>query len=96
MLAGCASKKADTFPTLKQTDSHVAWEMKRFRNAEIWGHLTAEEKERGNAAYKAYKTTFDEAVRAADGNKQAPAPDNVKAAANEAIRVLSILPTEQR
>jgi hypothetical protein len=96
MLAGCASNKSGDHTTLKQTDSHVSWEMSKFRNAEIWGHLTADEKQRGNAAYNAYKTEFDEAVRAANGDKHAPTPDNVEAAANEAIRVLSTLPTEQR
>jgi hypothetical protein len=96
MLAGCASNESGDHTTLKQTDSHVSWEMSRFRNAEIWGHLTADQKQQGNAAYTAYKTAFDEAVRAANGNKHAPAPDNVTAAANEAIRVLSTLPTEQR
>ena len=96
MLAGCASNRSDDHTTLKQTDSHVSWEMSRFRNAEIWGHLTPEEKQRGNAAYKSYKTAFDDAVRAANGNKHAPTPDNVEALANEAIRVISTLPTEQR
>lgn len=96
-LAGCASHKSGAdHTTLKQTDSHVSWEMSRFRNAEIWGHLTADQKQQGNAAYNSYKTAFDEAVRAANGNKHAPTPDNVEAAANEAIRVLSTLPTEQR
>jgi hypothetical protein len=96
MLAGCASKDSGNYATLKQTDSHVSWEMTRFRNAEIWGHLTADEKERGNAAYTASKKAFAEAVRAANGNKHAPTPENVEALANEAIRVLSTLPTEQR
>ena len=96
MLAGCASHDSGNYATLKQTDTHVSWEMTRFRNAEIWGHLTADEKQRGNAAYTAYKTAFDEAVRAANGNKHAPTPENVEALANEAIRVLSTLPTEQR
>ena len=97
ILPGCASNKSGSdHQTLKQTDSHVSWEMSRFRKAEIWGHLTADEKQRGNAAYKSYKTAYDDAVRAANGNNHAATPDNVEAAANEAIRVLSTLPTEQR
>lgn len=96
MLAGCASNKSGTYPTLKQTDTHVSWEMTRFREAEMWGHLTADEKQRGNAAYRDYKRAYDEAVRAANGNRQAGTPDDVKALANEAIRVLSSLPTDLR
>ena len=96
ILAGCASHNSGNHATLKQTDAHVSWAMTRFRNAEIWGHLTADEKQRGNAAYTDYKTAFDEAVRAANGNKHAPTPENVDALANETIRVLSTLPTEQR
>ena len=66
--------------------------MTRFRNAEVWGRLTRGEKERGNAAYSNYKTAFDAALQAANGNYNAPTPDNVKALANEAIRVLSAIP----
>ncbi len=60
-----------------------------FRNAEVWGRLTRGEKERGNAAYSNYRTAFDEALQAANGNYNAPTPDNVKTLANEAIRILS-------
>src|SRR3954452_649282 len=40
------------------------------------------ERERGNAAYSAYKTAFDEALRAANGNNQARSPKKVKALAS--------------
>jgi hypothetical protein len=56
-----------------------------------WG-LTLGERERGNAAYSAYKTAFDEALRAANGNSKESTPEHVKALANEAIRVLSAIP----
>jgi len=88
---GCATQSS-TYPTLKKINIRVSWEMTRFRNVATWGRLTLGERERGNAAYSAYKSAFDEALQAANNNSDAPAPENVKTLANEAIRVLSTMP----
>ena len=90
-LSGCATQ-TNAYPTLKQTNIRVSWEMTRFRNAAVFGRLTLGERERGNAAYSAYRSAFDEALHAANNNDNAPTPENVKALANEAIRVLSTMP----
>lgn len=91
LTTSCATQSG-AYPTLKQADILVFWEMTGFRNAAIWGRLTLGERERGNAAYSAYQAAFAQALRAVHGNLNAPAPDNVKNLANEAIRVLSSMP----
>jgi len=92
LLPACSSNQPGTYPTLKQTQLRISREMTSFRNSAIWGRLTLGEKERGNAAYSTYRTAYDEALRAANGNDKAPAPENVIALANEAIRVISAIP----
>jgi hypothetical protein len=88
----CTSTYSGTYPTLRQTDIRVSWLMTRFRNAATWGRLTSGERERGNAAYSAYKAAYDQALQAANGNANAPTPEHVTTLANEAIRVLSSIP----
>jgi hypothetical protein len=63
-----------------------------YRNAASAGRLTLNERERVNAAYAEYKAAFDEALRVANNNYDAPTPENVKALANEVIRVISAIP----
>jgi hypothetical protein len=92
VLGGCASTQSGTYPTLKQTQINVSPYMTRYRNAAAFGALTLGEKERMNAAYARYQSAFNQALQAAGGNYNAPTPDNVKAQANELIRVLSSIP----
>ena len=66
--------------------------MAGFRIAVAAGSATAGEKEKVNAAYTKYKVAFDEALQAAQNNDNAPTPKNVKALANEVVRVLSSTP----
>ncbi len=92
LLSGCASIRSHPYPTLKDTDVHVSWEMTRYRNEVFAGRVTLGERELVNAAYAKYKTAFDEALQAAHNDYHSPTPENVKALANEVIRVLSSLP----
>jgi len=92
ILGGCSSTQSGTYPTLKQTQINVSPLMTRYRNAAAFGALTLGEKERMNAAYARYQAAFNQALQAAGGDENAPTPDNVKARANELIRVLSSIP----
>ena len=92
LLSGCASIWSQPYPKLKDTDVHVSWLMTQYRNAVYSGRVTLGEREQVNAAYTEYKAAFDEAFQAAQNNYDAPTPENVKALANEVIRVLSSLP----
>jgi hypothetical protein len=92
VLGGCASTQSGTYPTLKQTQLNVSWPMTRYRNAAAAGGLTLAERERMNAAYAAYESTFNHALQAAGGNYDAPTPENVKEQADEVLRVLASIP----
>jgi hypothetical protein len=92
VLVGCSSTQSSNYPTLRQTDIHVSWPMTHYRDAAAFGRLTLGEKERINAAYSAYETAYNQALQAAHGNRDAPTPDNVKALANEVVRVISATP----
>ena len=92
LMSGCASAGSRPYPTLKDTDVHVSWPMTQYRNEVAAGRVTLGEREQVNAAYAKYKAAFDEALQAAHGNHDVATPENVKALANEIIRVLSSLP----
>lgn len=92
LLSGCASRQAVPYPSLRQTQINVSWPMTRYRNAAAFGDLTLGERERVNAAYAQYQAAFNQAIEAAHGNYDSPTPDNVKALANEIIRVISAIP----
>jgi len=66
--------------------------MTGYRNAAAAGRLTLGERERVNAAYANYQVAFNEALQAAQNDYDAPTPNNVKALANEVIRVTSAIP----
>jgi hypothetical protein len=66
--------------------------MTRFRQAEVWERLSLGEKRRGNAVYSAFQSAYDEALPASHGNGKALTPENVKAVANETVRVFSTIP----
>jgi len=92
VLGGCASTQSGSYPTLRQTQMHVSWPMTRYRNAAAFGSLTVSEKERMNAAYAAYQSAFNQALREAGGDYDAPAPDYVKERANQLHEVLAGIP----
>jgi multidrug resistance efflux pump len=92
LMAGCASSQSGTDPDLKQIDMDVSWPMTRYRNIVSGGAVTRGEQDQVNAAYAKYQAAYGAALKAANGNVHASSPDNVKAAANEVIRILSSIP----
>jgi uncharacterized protein YceK len=92
LLSGCASIWSRPYPKLRDTDVHVSWMMTDYRNMVIAGRVTVGEREQVNAAYAKYKAAFDEALQAAHNDYHVPTPENVKALANEIIRILSAMP----
>jgi hypothetical protein len=92
LVGGCTSAGSGTGGqwTLKQTRLDIDGRMTRYRNAVASGAaVTLGERQRVDEAYKNYQTAFDAAVQAAHNNYDTPAPDNVKAAANQLIQTLS-------
>ena len=92
-VSGCASSSGGSGSpggsgrsrTLKETEMDVSWPMTRFRNAVDRGSMTQGEQEQVNNAYARYQAAYREALQAAGNNRDAPAPDNVKALATEVI-----------
>lgn len=92
LLSGCASIWSQPYPKLRDTDVHVSWMLTDYRNMVVAGRVTLGEREQVNAAYAQYKAAFDEALQAAHNNYDVPTPENVKALANEIIRILWAMP----
>ncbi len=92
LLSGCASIWSQPYPRLRDTDVHVSWMLTDYRNMVVAGRVTLGEREQVNAAYAQYKAAFDEALQAAHNNYDVPTPENVKALANEIIRILWAMP----
>jgi len=92
VLTGCAAIWSHPYPTLKDTEIHVSWAMTQYRNEVIKGRVTLGEREQVNTAYTEYKAAFDEALEAAHHDYTVPTPENVKALANELLRVLWAMP----
>ena len=90
VLQGCVTGERPR--TLKQTNVRVSWLMTHYRDAAAFGKLTLGERERVNAACAAYEPVFKAALQQAGGNYNTPTPENVKAAANELIQVISSIP----
>jgi hypothetical protein len=90
MLTGCASTAGGGYP-LKLTQMNVDWKMTAYREAVTAGNLTTGQQERVTAAYQAYQTAFQQALAAANGNLESPAPDNVRQLATELIGMIDSL-----
>ena len=88
LLSGCATGPT----TLKQIRMDVDWPMTRYRNAVSAGAVTLGEQQQVNQAYTNYQQALDDAVQAAHGNYETPAPANVKASANQVIDIISAIP----
>ncbi|MEI9864512.1 MAG: hypothetical protein WDN00_08160 [Limisphaerales bacterium] len=66
--------------------------MTRYRNEVAFGSIDPSFQPSVNAAYQAYKTAFDTAVKQANNNYNAPTPANVTQLADQLILVLSSIP----
>jgi len=92
LAQGCATPGSSGGRTLKEVDMDVSGAMTRFRNGVAAGAVTRAEQQQVNSAYASYQAAWHEAVPAAGGNRDAPAPDNVKALASQVIAVISAIP----
>jgi len=89
---GCSTPGSAGSRILKQVDMDVSWAMTRFRNGASAGAVTLGEKEQVNSAYAAYQTAYREALQATHGDRNTPAPDNVKTLATQVIGAISAIP----
>ena len=88
MLPGCASSSGGGGYPLKLTRMNVDWKMTAYREAVTAGNLTTGQQQRVNAAYEAYQIAFQQALTAANGNLESPAPANVRQLATELIGMI--------
>jgi hypothetical protein len=87
---GCAASKGGGYP-LKLTQMNVDWKMTAYREAAAAGNLTAGQQQQVTAAYQAYQSAFQQALSAASGNLESPAPANVRQLATELIGLIDSL-----
>ena len=92
LFSGCASTAGGGSYQLKQTRNNVDWAMTRYHNRLSFGFISLGEEQQVTAAYKAYQTAFNEAVRQAHSDYTAPTPANVKQLANQLLDILSSIP----
>jgi len=92
VLPGCSTMNSGGSRTLKQTEMDVSWPMTRFRNGVAAGGVTRAEQEQVNSAYASFEAAYREALQAANNNRNAPAPDNVKALATKVIGAVESIP----
>jgi len=88
MLPGCASSSGSGGYPLKLTQMNVDWKMTAYREAVTAGNLTTGQQQHINAAYQAYQAAFQQALTAANGNLESPAPANVRQLATELIGMI--------
>lgn len=100
-VSGCASSSGGSSSpgssgsggrTFKQVDMDVSEPMTRFRNSISGGNITLGEQQRVNSAYSQYRAAYDQALQEAGNNRDAPAPDNVKALATQVIGAVQSIP----
>ncbi len=89
--SGCTSTAGGVY-RLKQTRDDVDWAMTRYQNRSAFGFVTVEFRQQVSTAYKAYQTAFNEAVKQAHSNYNAPTPDNVKLLADQLLNTLGSIP----
>ena len=89
IISGCAT----TGPyRLKQTRNDISFAMNRYHNQVAFGRIAPAFQPNVDAAYQAYRTAFDEAVKEANSNYDAPTPVNVKELADRLLSVLGSIP----
>ena len=92
LFSGCASTSGGGSYQLKQTRDNVDWAMTRYHNRLSFGFISSGKQEQVTAAYKAYQTAFNQAVRQAHSDYSTPTPDNVNQLANQLLSILSAIP----
>ncbi len=88
-INGCATTN---YYRLKQTRDDIDWKMTRYRNEVAFGAIGPSFQPQVNAAYQAYQTAFDAALKQANNNYDAPTPANVTQLADQLLLTLSAVP----
>jgi hypothetical protein len=89
LISGCTAPIGSNTYKLKQTRNDIDSAMTRYRNVyQPSGNITLAEEQQVTAAYNAYKAAFDEAVKNANSNYNAPTPSNVVQLADRLLSVL--------
>jgi hypothetical protein len=89
LITGCATTD---YYRLNQTRDDIAWKMTRYRNEVAFGAIGPSFQPQVNAAYQAYQTAFDAALKQANNNYNAPTPDNLTQLADQLLSTLSAIP----
>ena len=89
LLAGCATTD---YYRLKQTRDDIDWKMTWYRNEVAFGAIPPGFEPQVNEAYQAYKKAYDEALKQANNNADAPTPNNVKELADQLLTIRSAIP----
>jgi hypothetical protein len=92
LFNGCASTAGSGSYQLKQTRNDLDWAMIRYHNRLSFGFISLGEEQQVTAAYKAYQTAFNEAVKQAHSDYNTPTPDNVKQLADQLLSILGSIP----
>jgi hypothetical protein len=90
LFSGCVAPGG--VDSLKITRNNIDWAMVHYNNRADFGFVTSHEKAQVSAAYTAYQTAFDEALKHANSNLDAPTPTNVTQLANQLMVVLGSIP----
>ena len=88
LLVGCASTSGGV-QTLKQLQLNVGWKLTAYNEAATTGGVTTGQAQRVAAARKAYEEAFQQALKNANENLDAPTPANVQQRANQLIEVIA-------
>ncbi len=89
---GCATTTGGGGVTLDDVRTNIDWAMLRYHNRQAFGFLSTGEQDQVAAAYKAYQAAFNQALKAANNNVKAPAPQNVRQLGDNVTRVLASIP----
>ena len=77
---------------LKQTRDDIDRKMTRYRNEVALGVIGPSYQPQVEAAYQAYRTAFDAALKQAHNNYDAPTPSNITQLADQLLLTLSAVP----
>jgi hypothetical protein len=88
-ITGCATTD---YYRLKQTRTDIDWKMTWYRNEVAFNTIDPSFQPQVEAAYQAYQTAFDAALRQANNNLNAPTPINVTQLADQLLVTISAIP----
>ena len=88
-IGGCSTTD---YYRLGQTRNDIDWKMTWYRNEVAFGAIAPSFQPQVDAAYQAYKSAFDVALKHSNNNYDAPTPSNVKQLADQLLSTLAAIP----